>query len=265
MDVVVPDMAYAALALPPVRDATAAGVDDGAARERAGVPGVVNLGDAVAVIADSYWTASRALKDLQIDWQGGQTELATASVRATQESDLDRGGFEMMDEAGDVEAAPGTRVETRFEVPYLAHATIEPMNATVSVRADAADIWIGHQNPMHARNAAADILGLDATQVTVHPTYLGGGFGRRGEMDFVSIATRVGQAAGRPVKVIWSREADMANDTYRHSILSRMSGSVGDGRITGVRNHYIARGRGCRTVKRPGPSSMTWITGPWAV
>ncbi|MEX0339015.1 MAG: molybdopterin cofactor-binding domain-containing protein [Arenibacterium sp.] len=253
IDVTVPGMVYAAVALPPIRDARVASVDDSALSGKSGIGQVVNLGDAVAVTADSYWTASRALDALDIAWAGGQNDLSSATVRAQQVSDLESGELENMDTAGDIEAARATGkvLRAEYEVPYLAHATMEPMNCTVSLNADGAEIWVGHQNQLFARNSAAEALGLDPGQVKMHPVYLGGGFGRRGEMDFVTLAVRVAQAIDKPVKVIWSRETDMSNDTYRPAILSRMEGAVENGRITAFGNRYIDARSGMPDSERP--------------
>ena len=143
---------------------------------------MINLGDVVAVTADSYWTASKALEELQISWEGGLTDLSSDSVRAQHNADLDRGEFDVMDEEGDVAAAlaSGTALNVAFDVPYLAHATMEPMNCTVALSGDKAEIWSGNQNMLFARNAAAEALGLDPANVTMHPVYLGGGFGASG-------------------------------------------------------------------------------------
>ncbi|WP_415404655.1 molybdopterin cofactor-binding domain-containing protein [Tateyamaria sp. SN3-11] len=253
IDVTVRDMVYATIALPPVRGATAATVDESGVAPRTGQGRVVNLGDVVAVIADSYWTASRMLDELQITWEGGQTDVSSDSVRAQHNADLDRAEFEMMDEEGDVPAAlaTGTALKSAFDVPYLAHATMEPMNCTVALNGDRAEIWAGNQNMLFARNAAAETLGLDPTNVTMHPVYLGGGFGRRGEMDFVNVAVRIARELDTPVKVIWSRETDMANDTYRPAILSRMEGAVEGGRITALRHHYVDAQSGMPDSERP--------------
>ncbi len=253
MDVRVPGMVFAAIALPPIRDAQATSVDDSAVSGRAGVGRVVNLGDVVAVTAESYWAAKRALDDLQIDWHGGRTNLTSALVRQTHENDLATKEREVMDDAGDVDAAfaSGTVVEAEMAVPYLAHATMEPMNCTISVTDDGAEVWVGHQNMMFARNAVAETLGLAPEAVTMHPQYLGGGFGRRGDFDWVTLAARIGGELRQPVKVVWSREMDMTNGLYRPAILARMVGSVEDGRITGLRSHYIDASSGMPDSERP--------------
>ncbi|MEM7490388.1 MAG: molybdopterin cofactor-binding domain-containing protein, partial [Pseudomonadota bacterium] len=253
MDMAVPGMVHAAIALPPVRDARAASVDDGAALGRTGVDRVLNLGDVVVVTADNSWTAKRALDDLRIDWQGGQHSLSSATVRATHENDLATKDVEGMDEAGDVDAAlaSGTNVAAEMAVPYLAHATMEPMNCTISVTDDGAEVWVGHQDMMFARNAVAEVLGLAPDAVTMHPQYLGGGFGRRGDMDWITLAARIGGELRQPVKITWSREMDMTNGLYRPAILSRLEGAVEDGRITAIRHRYIDARSGMPDSERP--------------
>ncbi|PTX56863.1 isoquinoline 1-oxidoreductase beta subunit [Litoreibacter ponti] len=238
IDVTVPGMVYAAIALPAIKDATATAT--GPAPDIAGVDQVVNLGDAVLVSANSYWVAQRALDALDITWEGGQTALSSEMIRATQTSDLDTKDRDSMESAGDTDAALGGESRAaEFYVPFLAHATMEPMNCTASVTSDGCEVWVGHQNMLFARNAAAKVLGIAPEKVTMHPTYLGGGFGRRSELDFVKLSVRAAEALGKPVKVIWSRATDLANDTYRPAITARLEGAVKDGKITALRNHYI--------------------------
>ncbi|MBM7067468.1 molybdopterin cofactor-binding domain-containing protein [Actibacterium sp. 188UL27-1] len=253
MDVTLPGMVYAAVALPPVLGARATAVDQSGLPTGGGVGEVVNIGRAVAVTADSYWTAARALEALQITWDGGQPDLSSDTIRAAQDADLTDKEREVMDRDGDVDAAleRGTPISLNFSVPYLAHATMEPMNCTIWVRDGACDVWVGHQNQIMARNWAARRLDLTPDQVTMHPVYLGGGFGRRAEMDVISIAGAIGDKIRQPVKVIWSREEDMANGAYRPAILSRMTGTVEDGKITAIHHTYIDADSGMPDSERP--------------
>jgi isoquinoline 1-oxidoreductase subunit beta len=232
--VTVPGMGYAAVKLSPVIGAKVASVDETGVTQRPGLGRVLNLGDAVAVLADSYWTASRALEELQIAWEGGQTDLTSATVAALQETALG-GAPEWMIEEGTPGDLP---VAASYSVPYLAHATMEPMNATVHVRTDGVDVWMGHQNVAFARAAVADHLGISPDTITMHPTYLGGGFGRRSEMDALILAVRIAVEAGQPVKTVWSRETDMTHDWYRPAVQARLSGGVADGRMTAFRHIY---------------------------
>ncbi|GFE64806.1 xanthine dehydrogenase family protein molybdopterin-binding subunit [Litoreibacter roseus] len=253
MDVQVPEMIYAAIALPPIRDARALSVDQSGVRKRDGLGQVLNLGDVVAVTATSFWTATQVLAELNVTWDGGQQDLSSEAIRALHENDLAHKKREVMDSAGNTETslAQGKRIDATFAVPFLAHATMEPMNCTAHVTHPTCEIWVGHQNPLFAKAAVADVLGYDKDSVTIHSQYLGGGFGRRGDMDFVTIAARIAAQLDKPVKVIWSREADMANDSYRPAILSKMAGSLDGSRISAVSHAYIDASSGMPDSERP--------------
>ncbi|MEM9388766.1 MAG: molybdopterin cofactor-binding domain-containing protein [Pseudomonadota bacterium] len=254
IDVIVPGMAYAAIALPEVRDARAVIAHDAKARARAGVRDVLNLGDVVAVVADSYWVAQQALGDLSLRWEGGQRKLTSEQIRSQHEQDLAKGKRQRVDRVGDTETAltTGTSLAADYAVPYLAHATMEPLNCTIHAREDSADLWVGHQNFPFARDALAGELGLDADRVTVHKRLLGGGFGRRGQLDYIRIAARIAARVPAPVKVIWSRENDMANDTYRPAIRAKLRGAVGqDGRLSAFVNRYVYTDAGMPDSERP--------------
>jgi len=245
IDVVVPNMRYAAIMMAPIRDAKATTIDDKAALARSGVEKVINIGDTVSVIADSYWTATVALQDLDITWEGGLKTLSSAGIRTTQETDLANKDLDLMTDDGDVTtllktaASKGNLVISDYDVPYLAHATMEPMNCTAWVRSGICDIWVGHQNALFARRSAAEVLGIAPEKVTIHNQYLGGGFGRRSRMDFVTSAVRIAKEAKVPVKIIWSREEDIANDSYRPAVISKMRGVVDGKKISALAHHFI--------------------------
>ena len=151
------------------------------------------------------------------------------------EADLTDGEVEVIDSAGNAELRNFATLKAGYAVPYLAHATMEPMKGTVSLGTDSAEIWTGQQNPHADRAAAAEALGLEPAQVTMRLVYLGGGFGPRSEMDFVTIPVSIPKELQTPVKAIWSREADIAGDTYRPAPLARMEGAVTGGGITAFR------------------------------
>ncbi|MEO0421383.1 MAG: molybdopterin cofactor-binding domain-containing protein [Pseudomonadota bacterium] len=254
IDVAVPGMVYAAIALPEVRDARAVIEHDARARARTGVRDIINLGDVVAVVADGYWVANQALQDLTLRWEGGQPSLTSEQIRSQHLQDLEQGKLQTLDGEGDATSAmaTGTALAADYAVPYLAHATMEPLNCTVHARPDGADLWVGHQNFPFARDAVAEELGLDPAQVTVHKRLLGGGFGRRGQFDYVTIAARIAARVPAPVKVIWSRENDMTNDTYRPAISAKLQGAVGDdGRISAFVNRYVYTDAGMPDSERP--------------
>lgn len=250
MDVMVPGLVHAAIRLPERVGATVGGIDDRAARALTGVLAVIDLGEAVVVAADSYWTAERAAGLLAIDWRGGDPALTSQTIEASQFDTLDRGTREALDVGGNVGAAKGARIEAAYGVPYLAHAAMEPMNCTISVTAKGCEAWVGHQNFMFARDALAKALGLHADQVTVHKHLLGGGFGRRSDMDFVLHAARAAKALGRPLKLIYSREADILSDQFRPAVASRLIAKLEGGRITAFEHLYTEAGAGMPDSER---------------
>lgn len=250
MDVMVPGMKYAAIAQAPVYGARTVSVKD----PGKAAPQIVDLGDAVVVVADSYWEASKAIGQLEIAWDGGDTTLRSDILRETHASHLSEARHEeVVDKAGDAPAKleAGDALSVEYAVPYLAHATMEPMNCTAHVHDGQCEIWVGHQNPITARDDAADALGMNKSDVIVHNTYLGGGFGRRARTDNVIQAARVAADIGKPVKLIWSREQDMSNDFYRPAIVSRMQGLVEDGKVSAMAHAYVFSDAGMPDSERP--------------
>lgn len=224
---------YAAVKAPPVVGANITGMDAAKAKTMPGVLQILNMGDFAAVVADSYWQAQQALNTLDLQYSKTDADsLDQAAIFAAYAKALDDAGGD----GGDVESnagdAPGAlakaakRVKAEYKVPFLAHATMEPQNCTAWVRDGRCDVWAGHQSPLSAQKAAADALGLSPDKVTYHNLYLGGGFGRRSETDNIVMAARVAKATGYPVKLIWSREEDTAQDWYRPSVTSRFEGGI---------------------------------------
>ena len=248
IDARVPDMKTATIRGCPVFGGRVATLDDAAARGLPGVERIVNLGDAVAVVADGYWHANRALAALEIEWStNGRDAIDQAAVFTQFDGALAQAEIE---DAGDVEidqgdcdaalAAATRRAEATYRVPYLAHAAMEPMNCTAWLHDDVCEIWTGTQNPLGARAAAAEAIGYEPDKVVVHNAYLGGAFGRRSVHDYVVQAARVAKATKAPTKLIWSREEDIAQDRYRPAVTSRFRGGVdGHGRPTVWTNLYV--------------------------
>ena len=233
----------------PVFGGTVASVDDERALQVPGVLKVVNLEDAVAVVADGYWQARKGLDALTVEWaMNGLEEVDQARIFGQFSAALDladaEGDGNTEAEAGDVEAAlagAARRLDAEYRVPYLAHASMEPMNCTVWLRDGACDVWTGTQNPLGVRAGVADIIALDAEQVNVHNLYLGGAFGRRFVDDYAMQAARVAKAMpGTPIKVIWSREEDTRQDHYRPAVTSRFRGALdAEGNPVAWRNIYV--------------------------
>src|SRR2546422_10162595 len=183
----------------------------------------------VAVVADSYWQAVEGRRALEVEWDEGESgALDSGSIRAQLVALADRPGIvaQTLGDATAALAAAAKRIEAVYDVPFVHHATMEPMNCTAYVRAGECDVWAPTQNQGDAQRVAAEVTGLPKEKVRIHTTLSGGGFGRRLEPDFVSEAVRVSQAAGVPVKVIWTREDDMRNGFYRPTSYNRFSAGV---------------------------------------
>lgn len=245
IDAEVEGMLYAAIAHVPVHGGTVTSVDENAVLGMPGVKKVCNLGYAVAVVADKYWRAKKALAELPFEFDGGEaTNLDTSAISAKFMNDLKTMEPEFDIEKGsadftDVDTA--SVVEAQYEVPYLAHACMEPMNCTAWVRNGECDVWTGTQTGLSARAAAASAAGINVDRVTVHNFMLGGGFGRRihAENDYVAPAVEISKMVGAPVKTVWSREEDMRFDEYRPAVISQFKGALGsDGMPTIWFNRY---------------------------
>jgi len=229
IDVRVPGMLFGMLAACPVFGGRLTRVDDAPARKIAGVKAVVKLPEAVIVVADSTWNARRGLLALQPEWaEGPNAGVDSAQIRAQLRAGLD-GQAVPAHAQGDAPAhmqAAARSHEAVYEVPFLAHATMEPMNATAHVRADGADIWAPTQSQGPTRQFVAGLLGLAPEAVSVHTTFLGGGFGRRFETDFVGYAVEASRAVGAPVQVLWTREEDTRHDFYRPAATVRLRAAL---------------------------------------
>jgi isoquinoline 1-oxidoreductase beta subunit len=231
IDVKVPGMKIATVAACPVFGGKLADVDDSKAKAIKGVLQVVRLNDAVAVVADHMWAAKQGLAALDIRWDDGpNAKLSTADIVQQLAVASQRSGVVARregDPAGSMERA-AQKVEAVYEVPFLAHATLEPMNCTVHVRPDGCDIWVGTQVPTFAQAAAAKLTGLPPERVRVHNHFLGGGFGRRLEVDFIVQAVEIAKRVATPVKVVWTREEDIQHDMYRPYYYDRIAAGLDD-------------------------------------
>jgi isoquinoline 1-oxidoreductase subunit beta len=252
IDVRVPGMMYAVIARCPVYGGKARSFDASRAKAVPGVRDVVEIPavtpdchtfGGIAVVADSTWAAMKGREALKVDWDLGPTASEnTASLREQLQS-LTAGTGKVIRADGNPDAALANarrKVEAEYELPFQAHATMEPMNCTADVRANGAEIWAPTQSPDWIQGTVAQVLGLKPPQVNVHTTLMGGGFGRRYHTDFGVEAAQVSKAAGKPVQVVWTREDDMQHDFYRQAFHHRMSAALDDeGGITAWR-HRIA-------------------------
>jgi isoquinoline 1-oxidoreductase subunit beta len=229
IDVKLPGMKIATVAASPVFGGTLASFDEAAALKVPGVHRVVKLDNAVAVIADHYWAAKQGLEAGAATFNDGpHAALATADVVAALAKAAETPGAVAKNE-GDVTAAlagAATKVEAIYEAPFLAHATMEPINCTAQVAPDGCDIWVGTQIPTVAQKAVAQTLGLKPEQVRIHNHLLGGGFGRRLEFDFIVQAALIAKQSKDPIKVVWSREEDIQHDMYRPYYYDRFSAGL---------------------------------------
>ena len=244
IDVRLPGMLYAALAQPPVLGGKLRSVDDATAKAMPGVRMVTATSSGVAVIADSWWQARQARDALAIDWDpGANAGLDDAAIRARlREASSQPGLVSRRD--GDAPAAirAGSRVHrAAYELPMLAHATLEPQNCTANVRADGCDVYAPTQNQGHALAAAATAAGLPPEKVRIHTTFLGGAFGRRLDVDFIPAAVEASKAVGKPVKLVWTREDDTTHDPYRPPALNTLAAALDrDGRPVAWHLHITA-------------------------
>ena len=194
-----------------------------------GVRQVVIISSGVAVVADNYWAASKGAQALEVKWNEGPLATLSSVEILKKYATLAEQPGKFARNDGDAPAAikdNARSFERVFEVPFLAHATMEPMNCTADVRSDRCDVWVPTQGQTASKQAAVAASGLPEKAVNIHTTYLGGGFGRRGEADFVTDAVETSKAVGKPVKVIWTREDDMQHDFYRPITYLRMWGAV---------------------------------------
>ncbi|MCR8546601.1 molybdopterin-dependent oxidoreductase [Salipiger sp. P9] len=222
---------FAALRMSPRRGAMLS-FDATQAQAMPGVEKIVDLGDGVAVIASNTWLAMQAVNAIDADWGPAPYPETSEAIMAEIAAAFDNTPDSTLRDEGDADTLPAgaTEVTAEYRVPFLAHATMEPLNATAKISAEGLEIWSGNQLPTFVRRACAEEAGLDETRVTVHTTLMGGGFGRRGELDFSVLATRVAMALpGTPVMTTWSREEDMTQDFYRPAAIGRMRGAVRDG------------------------------------
>jgi len=241
IDFTLPDMLFAAAAVAPVFGGKLVSVETTAAEAMPGVKRVVRLEEAVAVVADSWWRANNALSKLSPQFDdAGHGGVTTASIFQAFDAALGAPP-EMPKDSAKV-------ITADYKVPFLAHATMEPMACTARVTADGAEIWAGTQDPLNARSTAAKALGMSAERVRVTNLPLGGGFGRKlpGSLDFVGMAARIAQAMSpAPVKMIWSRETDMQHGYYRPAGMSRFAGALdASGTPIAVSSHYAGGGDG---------------------
>ncbi len=230
-DVFVPDMLYAVIARPPAFGAGPVGFDEDAAGRISGVRRILRIAEGIGVCAESIDSALKGRAALKATWSAGaQPDLNDEYIEKMFMDHLDRKGKTARNDGDAVRMLrrAARKIEATYFLPYLAHATMEPMNCTAHVLPERCDIWAPTQDQSGVIQAAAGLTGLKPEQIYVHTTYLGGGFGRRLETDYAEEAVRLSKAVGRPVKLMWTREEDMGNDFYRPGCCARMEGGLDD-------------------------------------
>ena len=217
------------------------GFDASAAEGSPGLVQVLEVDGAVAILADNYWHARQAANKIQLDWDKGPLAGVSSDALRAQRHELAKTEEgKVVEELGEASAATGERFEVMYDVPYLAHATMEPMNALAVPTENGLEIWSGMQGVQLAVDAVARATGLEKSQIQVHNHFLGGGFGRRIQNDYVVEAARIAQLSGKPVRLIWSREDDTRHDYYRPNSSALMAATVDGDTVSSLQIKAVA-------------------------
>jgi isoquinoline 1-oxidoreductase beta subunit len=260
IDVRLPGMKFATVAACPVFGGKLASVDDGKAKAVRGVRQIVRLADAVAVVADHMGAALKGLHALVVTWDDGpNARLGTSDIVTQLAAASEKSGTTARDEGDATGAMAGaaSRVEAIYQLPFLAHAAMEPINCTVHVRPDGCDLWLGTQIPGRVRAAAAKVTGLATDRIAVHNQLIGGAFGRRLEVDYVVQAVEIAKQVDGPVKIVWTREEDTRHDLYRPAYHHRIAAGL-DGR--GMPVAWTHRVTGSSILARFAPPELSMTT-----
>ena len=261
VDIRLPGMKFATVRMNPRLGGEMRGFDPEPALAIDGVERVIDLGTGIAVVARNTWTAIRVAEAVEIDWGPAPYPETTEAIFARIAAAFDRRRNSRLRNDGNAARAldgAGTVIEAEYRLPFLAHATLEPMTATARFDGDALELWSPSQTPLVQARMAAAAVGLSADRVTVHTPFLGGGFGRRLEADYSVLAARVAkEMPGTPVQVTWSREEDMTHDFYRPGVIARLRGAVADGRALALEARIAAP-----SVTRQAVVRMTGLPAP---
>jgi isoquinoline 1-oxidoreductase beta subunit len=235
IDAMLPDMKFATLKTCPVFGGKVVKVDDSAARKIPGVQKIVVLDDLVAVVGDHMWAAKKGLDALAVNWdEGPNARIGSKEIWQDLRAASEKDGA-VAKSTGDIAKglSTGDKLEASYELPFLAHATMEPVNATVHLKPDSCEVWTGTQVMTRVQSEAAKAAGLPVEKVTVNQHLLGGGFGRKLEPDMVVAAVRIAKHVDGPVKVVWTREEDIQHDVYRPAYRDTIAATLSGGKIVG--------------------------------
>ncbi len=271
IDMRLPDMVYAAVKMGPIVGAKLTSYDGAAAEAMSGVKKIIPISDGVAVLARNTWAAMQGAQAVEAEFDVPDYPLTSAAQFDAFASQFDAqhlDGEKRND--GDVQTAlaGGDVIEREYKVPYLAHATMEPMNAAAQLKNGRLDIWVGTQSPLFVQEMAQELTGLSAKNIHVHTLMMGGAFGRRSETDYVSQVVEISKAVeGRPVKLTWSREDDMRHDVYRPMAMARMRATVKEGKAEAFDGQFMSASTlesamGRRGMSIPGPD-VTTVQSAW--
>jgi isoquinoline 1-oxidoreductase subunit beta len=271
VDVRLPDMLFATVKMNPKIGGVLKSFDATQAKTIKGVVDVIEIKSytqqGIAVIADNTWTAFKAAELVKVEWGDAPYPATTDAIVAITQNALKTGTPDYLRNIGDTEAAfkaEGAVIEAQYHVPHLAHACMEPMNTTAQFKDGKLTLWSPNQAPTVVQQVCAYFAGIEKTDVEVHTTMMGGGFGRRGEVDFAIYATLVGmKTGGKPVKVTWSREEDMTHDAYRPASSAHFTAKIGaDGMPTALDAKVAAPAIAASVLKRTFPSIPAGGTDP---
>ncbi|WP_417544668.1 molybdopterin cofactor-binding domain-containing protein [Marinobacter sp.] len=262
IDVELPGMVYGVVSRPPRYGARLKAFNDSELRAMPGVLDVFEIERGVAIVADKYWRARKAQDALKAEWDDENAlSLSTDEVFASYKRAADEDSGESERSEGDYETAVGKAekvLEAEYSQPYLAHSTMEPMNATAWYRNDSIEVWAPTQAPDLGRIAAARVTDLSPDDVTINTTFLGGGFGRRLTQDYIEEAAAVAYRVKKPVKMIWSREEDTQHDLYRPAMLHRMQAGLDGNQPTGWHHQIVGPQLLDWYVRNAAPAQYPW-------
>ena len=244
IDVKVPGMLYASLVRCPVFGGKVASFDATKAKTIPGVKTVVEIDRGIAVLADSTWASLKGREALTIKWNEGPNASLSSMTIHQMFANLEKKTGAIGQKVGDIGpvfAESTNKISAVYDMPFLSHSPLEPMNCVADVRAESCEIWVGSQNPQAAQNSAASILKLPKEKVIVHVTLIGGAFGRRLVNEYVEEAVKISKAAGVPVKLLWTREDDMQHDNYRPASHHVLNGAIDkNGKLVAWKHRVVA-------------------------
>jgi isoquinoline 1-oxidoreductase subunit beta len=244
IDIIVPNMRFGTVAITPVKGGKLASMDEAAARQVPGVHDVIrnDEGDAVAVIGDHMWAAKKGLEAANLKWDAGENgDVTLETIVSTMDRASHNKGVVAKNKGDPAAAIKGaaTQLSAIYQSPFLSHSPMEPLNCTLHIKPESAEIWLGTQVPVRAQKAVARVTGLPQDKVTVHNQLMGGAFGRRLDIDSVEVAASIAKHVSYPVKLVWTREEDLRHDYYRPYYYDRVAAGLdADGKIVG-RTHRV--------------------------